>query len=476
MKQLILSITCAVACLTAGFSQEPWGLQRCVDVALENNLAIRQARLGKSDLEISGRQLRQQRLPSLNLGSNLGYSIGRFVNPATNDFETENSFYQSISAQAGILLFDGLRLNQSIRQNRLQTEAASEDIRQSENDIALSVALAYLNVLLAYENEAIAQARVNLSRDQLKDTERLIAAGSRPENARYDILAQIALDEQGLIQARNNIDINLLSLKQQMLLEPGEPLEIVRPRVDVTTLEALENQTLDAIYLAALKSQPQVHAAELREEGSEIGVKVAQSALFPSLSLGVSAGTNWSTLARQLSGASFQRVSQDGVFIDDTPVKFEVLSLVPTGFDRIPYFNQLNNNLGYGAGLSLQVPIFNQYLNRGNIERAKLNARRAELTSQQTRQTLRTDIQGALTSARAARKTLDAAEASAQAARLALRDAEQRYDLGAIGNFEYLSARNRSDTAESNLLIARYDYYFRIKVLEYYMGRVIDIR
>ncbi len=121
------------------------------------------------------------------------------------------------------------------------------------------------------------------------------------------------------------------------------------------------------------------------------------------------------------------------------------------------------------------MPVFNQYANRGNIERAKLEATRAQLNTEQTKQTLRTDISNALTSAKASRKSLDAAEASAKAARLALRDADQRFSLGSIGNFEYLSARNRSDTAETNLLIARYDYYFRIKVLEFYMGRVIQI-
>jgi outer membrane protein len=446
-----------------------------VDEALRNNLLVRQAQLGQQDLAISGKQLRQQRIPSLNLGTNLGFSIGRVVNPATNDFEFENSFYQSLSVQSGVMLFDGLRISQSVRQNKMLYDAAGADIRQAENDLALSVALAYLNVLLAYENLDIAMARVKLSTDQLADAEKLIAAGSRPENARYDIEAQIALDEQSLVTAQNNIDINLLALKQQMMLEPSYPLVIDRPRVDVSTLEALETQTLDAIYTAALSSQPQVEAAELREQSGQVGIKVAQSQLYPSLSLGFNAGTNWSTLFEQPTNFILDRVQQPGVFINDEAVKFEAERILPTNYAQVPYLDQLDANTGYGAGLTLQVPVFNQYANRGNIERAKLEATRAQLNTEQTKQTLRTDISNALTSAKASRKALDAAGATANAARLALRDATQRFELGVIGNFEYLSARNRADAAESNLLIARYDYYFRIKVLEFYMGRVIQI-
>lgn len=475
MKHFLLSLALVLTGLSPGIAQESWNLQRCVDEALRNNLLVRQSRLGQQDLAISGKQLRQQRIPSLNLGSNLGFSIGRVVNPATNDFEFENSFYQSLNAQAGVMLFDGLRISQSVRQNKMLYDAAGADIRQAENDLALSVALAYLNVLLAYENLDIAKARVKLSTDQLADTEKLIEAGSRPENARYDIEAQIALDEQSLITAQNNIDINMLALKQQMMLEPAYPLVIDRPRVDVSTLEALELQTLDAIYTAALSSQPQVEAAELREQSGQVGIKVAQSQLYPSLSLGFSAGTNWSTLFEQPTDFILDRLQQPGVFINDEAVKFEAETFIPTNYAQVPYLKQLDANTGYGAGVTLQVPVFNQYVNRGNIERAKLEATRAQLNTEQTKQTLRTDISNALTSARASRKSLDAAEASAKAARLALRDADQRFSLGSIGNFEYLSARNRSDTAETNLLIARYDYYFRIKVLEFYMGRVIQI-
>ena len=245
----VLSLT-----LTA---QERWDLERCVREALEKSLLIRQVELQKDGSVITSKQLRMERLPNLNASSSMGISWGRFVNPATNDFETENSVYQSLGLNSGLLLFNGFRLQHSIRQNDLYVDAAEADLQQARNDLALNVALSYLNVLFAYENLEIAQDRVTLSENQLINLDKLIEAGNRPENDRYDIVSQVALDQQGLVTAQNNIEINILALKQQMWMEPDYPLEIERPEINLETLEALENETLANVYAAALISQPQ---------------------------------------------------------------------------------------------------------------------------------------------------------------------------------------------------------------------------
>lgn len=198
------------------------------------------------------------------------------------------------------MLFNGFRLNNSIRQNNFQTKASDDDIRQAENDLALNVALAYLNVLFAYENLEIANSRVGLTRHQLDNLDKMIAAGTKPENDRFDIQAQIAIDEQGIVTAQNNIDINLLVLKQQMLMEADFPLVIERPSLDVSQLEALENQSFETVYSAALSTQPNIQAAELREKANQLGIAIARSQMIPSLSIGGNLGTNWSDLEKHL--------------------------------------------------------------------------------------------------------------------------------------------------------------------------------
>lgn len=456
-------------------AQEKWSLERCIREALDKSLTVRQAELLKEGYEIEAKRLRMERYPNLNANSNLGVSFGRVINPVTNDFETENSFYQSVGLSSSINVFNGLRLNNSIRQNEFLNSASTEDIRQTENDLALNVALAYLNVLFAYENLEIAEARVELSRKQLVHIEKLIEGGSLPENDKYDILSQIAIDEQGIITAQNNIDINMLALKQQMLMEADYPLQIERPEVDLNEVEALENQSFEAVYTAALSSQPQVRAAELREEAEELNVDIAKSYMLPSLSIGGNLGSNWSDLAKEPSGYIITQIPQSGVFINGMLADFAIESEIPTGLSSIPYVRQLDNNIGYGVGLSLSIPIFNNYSGRAGVENAKIGVLNSKISTDLVKQNLKTSIQNALASARASRKSLEAAEASAVAARISMQNAERLSELGSINNFEYLSARNRADSAELNLLIARYDYFFQVKVIEYYMGRGIRL-
>ncbi|MEO6132579.1 MAG: TolC family protein, partial [Saprospiraceae bacterium] len=454
---------------------EQWNLERCIREALAKSLILKQANLLEKSNEIEGRRLRMEHLPNLNASSDFGISFGRFINPATNNFETENSVYQSLGINSNMLVFNGGRINNSIRQNKFLTTASQEDVRQAENDLSLNVALSYLNVLFAYENLEIAKGRVALSQRQLENLDKMIAAGTKPENDRFDIQAQIAIDQESIVTAQNNIDNNLLVLKQQMLMEPDFPLVIERPTLDVSKLEALENESFETVYSAALTTQPNIKAAEHREQADELGVAIARTQMIPSLGIGGNIGTNWSDVEKTPGGYVIRRIPETGVYINGVPADFAIENSIPTVFSPIPYGTQLNNNLGYGIGASLSIPIFNNYSGKSTIEKAKINVLNSAISTDLVKQTLKTNIQNALTSARASKKSLEAAEASSIAAKVALKNADRLAEIGSLNNFEYLSARNRSDTALLNELIARYDYYFKIKVIEYYLGRGITL-
>ncbi len=475
MNKLLLSFLFFILLGLNARAQEKWDLERCIREALDKNLTIKQTKLNKQGYDISGMQLRRERIPSLNLNSDFGFTVGRVINPATNDFETENSLYQSIGVGTGVTLYTGGRVINSIKQNDIYVAAAEKDIQQSEEDISLNVALTFLNLIFAYENVKIAEDRVKLTEGQLDNMEKMILAGTRPEIDRYDILSQLAIDEQSVITARNTVDVNILSLKQQMLMEPDYPLEIDLPEIDVNTLSPLENETFESVYTTALTNQAKVMAAELRQEASELDINIARSQRLPTLSIGGNFGTNWSNFDKSPIGYSTQRIPQSGIYINGEPALFEVETDIPTGYEPVPYGDQLNNNIGYGWGATLTIPILNNYAGQASVERAKINVINSSIQTEQVKQTLKTNIQNALTSAKAARKSLDAAEVSANAARIALKNADTKLALGSLSNYDYLSARNRSDAAENNLLKARYDYYFQIQVIEYYMGRGIRL-
>ena len=475
MPNTFISVCCALLFSLSIEAQDVWGLERCIVEALDKNLTIDQIELNKLGYDINGKQIRRERIPSLNVSSDFGFTVGRVVNPATNDFETENSLYQSIGIGTGFLLYNGGRINKSVKQNDFYVAAAEKDIQRAEEDLALNIALTYLNLLFAYENKEIAENRVELTQGQLDNMDKMIAAGTRPEIDRYDILSQLALDEQALITAQNNIDNNLLTLKQQMFMEADFPLVIERPEIDVATLEPLENKTFEEVYEIALGNQAQVKAAEFRQEANELGIDIARTSRIPSLSFGGNLGTNWSNLAKAPEAFDLTRIQQPGVYINGESALFEYDSYVPSQYETVPYTEQLDQNLGYGWGASLSIPILNNYAGQASVERAKINVINADIETEKIKQTLKTNIQNALTSAKATKKSLEAAELSAEAARLAMANAERKADLGTINNYDFLSVRNRLDIAENNLLIAKYDYYFQIKVIEYYLGRGIHL-
>ncbi len=475
MNKNFISAACFVFLSITSFAQEPWGLERCIREALEKNLTIEQIKLTKDGYDINGKQLRRNRIPTLNMNTNLGFTVGRVINPTTNNFETENSLYQSYGVSTGVMLYTGGRTINSIKQNDVYVLASEKDLQQAQEDLALNVALSYLRILFAYQNFEISTDRVKLSQDQLDNLDKMIAAGTRPEVDRYDILSQLAIDETGLISAQNTIDNEILNLKQLMLMDAGVPFQIEKPDLDVETLEPLENGSFEEIYAAALTNQPQIEAAELRQNANEIGVSIARSQRLPSISLGGNIGTNWSSLYKVPTAYDFGTALVPGVYIDGQANRYSQDFAIPTNFKDVGYADQLDQALGYGWGATLSIPILNNYTAQASVERAKINVLNADIETEKIKQTLKTNIQNALANAKAAKKTLEGAEAASYAAKISLENADRKASIGAIGNFEYLSARNRSDAAENNLLISRYDYYFQIQVLKYYMGRGISL-
>lgn len=458
-----------------GYAQETWSLERCVRHALDNSLTVRNAELGEQFSLVTAKQVKQERFPSLNAGAGAGLNFGRVINPATNNFETENSLFSNVGLDAGMMLFQGGFINNSIKQANLDLDAAGQDVQQTKNNLALQVALAYLSVLFAEENLVNATDRLALTQSQLDQIDKMISAGTRPENERYDVLAQIALDEQAIVGFENDREVNLLSLKQLMLLEPDYPLELEKPEISLDGMEAYESYSLATVYEAALASQPQINAQGLRIQSAQIGESLARSSLLPRLSIGGSIGTNYSDLAKTPLGFQTTRIQTPGVYINGESAIFEIDQLSVTEFETTPLLDQFDNNIGYGFSVNLSIPIYNNSIARAGVSRAKLTTIQTQNTDEQIRQTLKTDIQSALAAARSARESLDASERAFTAAEIAYNNADRRFALGTINNYDLISARNRLDAARVNRTIAKYDYVFRAKVIEYYLGRGLTL-
>jgi outer membrane protein len=453
--------------------QEVWSLEKCIQHAIDNSLSLKQSVLSLDEASISKHMADQGRMPTVDGSTSYNLSFGRRVDPTTNDFINRSFGNQGFSVSSGVLLFNGGRITNQIKRADLGKQAAQLDVDQMKNDLSLEVALAYIQILFGQENLNNAQKSYDLIQSQIEQIDRLIAVGNRPKNARLDLVAQSAQNEQLVVAAENNIDIAYLTLKQLLQLDDTFDLVVEAPDIPVPTEYEIEAAATQNIYNQALAWQPSIKAGELRRQNAEIGVAIARTDMIPSLSFGGSIGSNWSSSARDQIISGTQLVGQDA-FLNGEPVSLQFES--PTfNTNKINYPDQINQNLGYGFGISLQVPIYNQGRSKANLDLAKLDVVRSDIANKQVKNQLKTDVQRAVTDAKAAKKQYEAALRTAEATGAAYQDTEKRFNLGVANNFEFITAQNNRDQADVDLIIAKYDFIFKSKVLDYYQGKRITL-
>ncbi len=474
-KNLIISFCLLCIAITFSHAQETWSLEKCVDHALSNNISIAQAKIGQKFTEIDEQQARHAKYPNVNAGGSMNLNLGRSVDPVTNDFVSETFYANNFSLNSGVVLYNGRRLRNSLKQAKINNQSASLDIEQSERDIALLVANTYLNVIFAKENLKIVNNQLALSQEQLKQLNTLITAGTRPENEALNIEAQIALNEQNILAAENSIATALLNLKQ--LLRINKDIDVIIPDGDIPLRSDPDVLTMEEVFTSALNTQPSIKAAELDLESALVGVDIAESALKPSLNAGASIGTNYSNKGVFIDGFNTVLAQQE-VFISNPaivnligtdPVTLSSEQQVPI-FKNQSYFNQIQDNLSYGVGVNLNIPIYNNMINRSNVERARLNIETTELANAQLKDNLKLQVMQALVDARTAKLQVKASQKSYDAQTAAFANTKRRYDLGGINTYDYIDAKNQLDIAQLNLVIAKYDYIFKSKVIDFYMG------
>lgn len=467
------SIYCLVMMSILPFStnaQEVWPLRKCIDTAIKNNLTIQGAKLNLQSAQIDSKQAKHQRYPNLSGSTNVFWNFGRTIDPTSNTFTTETFFNNRVGLNTGMTLFNGFAINNSIKQANSNVNAAKEDIQQTQNDIALNVASLYLNALFAKENLSIARANLELSRNTMNQIQTLVKSGARAANEALDVEAQLATDEQALLTAENNYTIAKMQMRQLMLID--QDIDVEMPgSIELATDPMMVE--FDEIYRGALSTQRSIAAGEYRVKSADLGVKIAQGQKYPSVSVGGSLGTNYSNQGIKFDGT--QTLPNELVaYLGGVPYTFVINQDVPI-YSKAGYGYQFDQNLSYGVGFTVQVPILTNYANTANVEKAKIMRENAALNLETTKQNLKITVQQAHADAKAAKVKLQAAEKSLAAQQAAYDNASKRFSLGAINGFDLSNARTRLDNAKNNLLIAKYDHLFRVKVLDFYLGKGISL-
>ncbi|MBK9213331.1 MAG: TolC family protein [Saprospiraceae bacterium] len=453
-------------------SQNPISLEECIQFALKNNLNLKNLNLQKEQSAVNLYANKSQQLPNLSGSVSVGYNLGRTIDPTSNTFATQSLTSNSVSLSSNMILFQGGQIRNSISQAKKLMSAANLDFDQGSNDVALSIAQAYLQVLFAEENITNATRSLDGFKKQLDQTDKLIAAGSRPKNDRLEVLSQIATGDQTLISFKNSLETSYINLKLAMGMDMDAQLQIVKPDLALPTDEA--DMALASVYNVAVQNQPSVLAGNFREESSLLGIQIAKGQRWPTLSIGASLQSNYASLGKELDKINIVRGSETPVFINGDPASISFYQQEVT-YKNTPYLKQLDQNLGLGIFLSLNVPIIDNGRIKSNIDRARLNYELTKVQNDLNKQNLKTTIQRAITDLSTAKKQYVASEAGENAAKAFYEDLNKRFKIGTTNNFELSNAKIRYENATLNKLIAKYDLIFKAKILDFYLGKKITL-
>lgn len=455
--------------MTSLQAQTEMSLLECIIYGQENALDVESAEYNIEASKINLTESEQARYPNLSGSTGLNWNFGRTIDPTTNEFLTETFFSNNFGLNTGVVLFNGSRIKNSIKQNKLTLEAAKSDILGTQTNVALSIASAYVAAVTAQENLKNAQARVTLTKSQLEQIDKLISAGTRPRNDRLDILSQIALDEQQILGFQNMFDISILNLKQAMNYSTTDELQIAEIPT-VATYSEPDDLDFEQVYNDAANIY--LAGDAFRSDIADVGIKIAKSGNYPSIFAGANLNTVYSNQGRKVDGFQSSIIEQNIIF-NGQEATIGTVQNIPNVVDN-PYFNQIDENISYGFGINANIPIYNNGQTKANIQRAKLNKLQTENTNARNRQNLRTTVSQVLVDAQAAKKQLAAAQKALDAQKAAYDNAQKRFELGAVNTYELINSKNLNDSAEINYTIAKFDYLFKLKILDIYRGKPVN--
>jgi len=453
-------------------SIKKWTLRECVDYAITNNLTIKQSEYDISLSEIDRKDAIGNFLPSINLNGSHAWNGGLTTDVTTGLLRNQTTQTTSGGLSTGILIYGGLQNHNQLRRADLSILASRYQLDKIIDDISLNVINAYLQVLFGKEAVNVALPQLEISKEQLERTNKLVEAGTVPKGDLLDIQATLANDEQNLIITQNNVKISLISLAQLLQLDDYESFDVADDEIENLPLVNLGNYSVDAIFQKALENRNEIKVAKTNIEIAEKDIKLAKGNLQPTLSGFYNWNSRYSNLDRIVGfetdpNAPTRVIGQvEGTGLNVITDNTLPITGAPDGFSD-QFFDQ---NKGSSFGLSLRIPVLNGFKSSNNVKRAEVFYEKQknrlgeeELVLEKIIHTVYADAIGALKVYEAAHKTLKAQEGAFQYA-------QEKFNVGVMNSFDFSQIKNRVVKANSDFLRAKYDFIFKVKLLEFYYG------
>lgn len=420
-------------------AQDIWTLDRCINYAFENNISIKKKAL---DIEMQENSLLKSQLdfvPAFNASINHNLNWGRSVDLQNLEI-IHNQFSQSTSASlsTSIYLLDGLSKLNTLRSNRTALEISMNNVESLKDEISISIAKSYLEILLSQELVSTTKENFKSISDQVSRTEILVNEGSQSYSSLLEIQAQLATERVQLISAENGLTNNLLALQQLLDLPFDKNFTIAVLNADTENID-YRQENIDSIYSMAL-SLPKIKGAELALKQSDYELKIAKGKYYPRISFSAAYGTFYSSTSEALNG------------------------------EHYPFIEQIKDNINPTIGLGLSIPIFNNWMVKTNVKNAKLKKRNIELDIQTKHNDLYKEVQNAVIQADTYYNQMLAQKMNLKSIKESFRYTEEKFNIGLLDATAYTVAKTNLFKAQSEFLKAKYQFIFQLKIIDYYKG------
>jgi outer membrane protein len=425
-----------------------WTLEECVKYAIKNNISIKNTELDTLSASIDKRGAFGNFLPSINSNSSHSWNIGLNTDPVTNVKRNQTTQYTSIGAGVGFDIYKGMQNQNTLRRANLSIVASKYKLVKMQEDIALNVANAFLQVLFNKENLKVQQQQLAINEKQYKRSEELVKAGSIPRGDLLDIKATVASNKQNVIAADNALLISKLSLSQLLQLKEFWDFDVIDNTNAKDENNIMSIKPID-IYAKAKESRTELKIAQTNLEIAEKNVAIAKGGFQPTLQ----GFYNYNT---QISYADVLAFDGSGNIIGTK--------------GAAPFTDQFKDNRGQSFGAQLSIPIFNGFSARNNVERSKVDLEKSKIALEKEDLDLQRNVYTAFTDAKGALNAHESSIVALESREEAYNYAKEKYAVGLMNSFDFNQSQTLLTNAQSEVLRTKYDYIFKIKILEFYFG------
>ena len=477
MRKTYLLLLALLGTAAANAQDSLWTLQRSIQYAVANNLDIRQSVLSERLTKLQLQQSQLSMIPSVSASTNVGRSYGRSIDPTTNQFSTAGYTFYGLNGNVDVLLFGWFQKQHTIAQDKLLNRAAAADLDQLKNDISLNVATGFLRILLAREQINIAENQVKFSLKQKEQTAYFVKAGRSPELDLAQMEAQVATDSSNYITAIVTYQQAVLDMKAIMNFDMAEPFFPVAPEVNKISLQEMGSLTPESVYVVARENFGSIKSSQLKMDAAKKTLAAAKGNLYPQLALSGQFGTNYASTLREPIDIQFTGYKPNGSIVygtDGSPIAVQEPTY-SANTRTTPFWTQLDNNFRQTFALSLNVPLFNGWTARTAVNRSKVDVLSKQLNLEQSKVNLKQSVYKAYYDASAAIQKYYATSRADESSDRAYNYAQKRYELGLMNALELLTTQNNAFKAKAEALSAKYDLVFKLKVIDYYLGKEIKL-